>query len=224
MLLRILSNLFRASPASPAAGVPVAAGHGERAVLDVGGGSREIPLPLHYAGWSRYLLDINPAARPDIVLDARELARLDAARFDAVYCSHNLEHYYAHEVKRILRGFLHVLKPDGFVELRVPDIAAVARRISMPGAELDDVLYTSPAGPITARDVIYGLERWIEKSGEGFFAHKTGFTQGTLGRALQEAGFAHVHWLEALGEFEIRALATPVPVGARVQALFALPR
>jgi SAM-dependent methyltransferase len=222
MLLRVLANLFRASTARPAAGIPAPRDYPGPAVLDVGSGSREIPLPLHYAGWRRYLLDVNPATGPDIVLDARELAQLGAARFDGVYCSHNLEHYYAHEVKRILGGFLHVLKPGGFVEIRVPDLAAVARRISQPGNELDDVLYTSPAGPITARDVIYGLERWIEKSGEGFFAHKTGFTQGTLGRALRDAGFADVHWLEALGEFELRAVATCAPADERVRTMFAL--
>jgi predicted SAM-dependent methyltransferase len=44
-----------------------------------------------------------------------------------VYCSHNLEHYYHHEVPRVLAGSLHVLKPHGFAEIRVPDVEAVCR-------------------------------------------------------------------------------------------------
>ena len=59
-------------------------------VLNVGGNSREIPLPPIYAGWEQILLDIDPAGRPDIVGDARNLESLPAASCDAVYCSHNL--------------------------------------------------------------------------------------------------------------------------------------
>ena len=37
--------------------------------------------------------------------DARELASMAPQSFDAVYCSHNLEHYYGHDGNRALRGF-----------------------------------------------------------------------------------------------------------------------
>jgi len=231
MLARVLRNLFRAAPAAkppvapsapPAAPALRPPAPGERRVLDVGSGSREIPLPLHFAGWTRLLLDIDPGMRPDLALDARELARLGPALFDAVYCSHNLEHYYAHDVGRILQGFVHVLKPGGFVEVRVPDLAAVAREFTAAGRELDGVLYDSPAGPITARDVIYGLERWIESSGKDFFAHKTGFTRSTLERALGAAGLSHVHWLEPLGPYEIHAVALAAPPDERTRDLLSL--
>src|SRR6266446_7887238 len=55
---------------------------------------------------------------------------LAASQFDAVYCSHNLEHYYRHDGATVLRGFLHVLKPDGFAEIKVPDAAL---RSEQPG-------------------------------------------------------------------------------------------
>ncbi len=222
MLRRVLSNLFRSPPARTAPGIAVRLPGAGSAVLDVGGGGHEIPLPLHYAGWTRCLMDIDPAAKPDIVLDARELGRLLPAQFDAVYCSHNLEHYYAHEVKVLLRGFLHALKPAGFAEIRVPDVAAVAREISVPGRELDDVLYTSPAGPITARDIIYGYEPWIEKSGQGYYAHKTGFSRHTLELALRASGLAHIHWLEPLGPYEIRAVALGAPASESVRAMLGI--
>src|SRR5438045_1858589 len=91
-------------------------------VLNVGGGSKEIPLPPHYADWEHVLLDIDPTAKPDVVCDARGLSALPAAEYDAIYCSHNLEHYYKHDGIKVLRGFMHVLKPNGFAEIRVPDI------------------------------------------------------------------------------------------------------
>ena len=80
--------------------------------LNVGGNSKTISLPPQYADFEHILLDIDPKGSPDIVCDARDLEELEAGQFDAVYCSHNLEHYYRHEVKRVLAGFLHVLK-DG---------------------------------------------------------------------------------------------------------------
>ncbi|MDD1616033.1 MAG: type 11 methyltransferase [Methylococcaceae bacterium NSP1-2] len=84
-------------------------------VLNVGGNSKLIPLPPEYEGWDHVLLDIDPKVYPDVLCDARELMGLAGAQYDSVYCSHNLEHYYHHDVKKVLAGFSHVLKADGFV-------------------------------------------------------------------------------------------------------------
>jgi predicted SAM-dependent methyltransferase len=96
-------------------------------VLNVGGNSKEIPLPPQYAGFEQLLLDIDPTGSPDIVCDARNLTTLENGLFDAVYCSHNLEHYYRHDVPKVLGGFLHVLKEGGFAHIVVPDINEVMR-------------------------------------------------------------------------------------------------
>lgn len=61
-------------------------------VLNVGGNTKAIPLPPEYAGWEHVLLDIDPKGNPDVVCDARELTTLPSATYDAIYCSHNLEH------------------------------------------------------------------------------------------------------------------------------------
>jgi hypothetical protein len=121
-------------------------------------------------------LDIDPRGNPDVVADARELAVLPAAQFDAVFCSHNLEHYYPHEGARVLAGFAHVLKDDGFAEIRVPDIKALMKHVVEAGLDVDDVVYTSPAGPITAHDMLYGWSVELEQSGRDFYSHKSGFS------------------------------------------------
>jgi len=157
-------------------------------VLNVGGNSRMIPIPPHYAGWEHLLLDIDPRGNPDVVCDARELTSLAAAQFDAVYCSHNLEHYYKHDGQRVLRGFLHVLRDDGFAEIRVPDLDALMQHVVRKKMDIEDVLYTSPDGPITPRDVLYGHGVEIERSGQDFYAHKTGFTEKSLFRAIWRDG------------------------------------
>jgi SAM-dependent methyltransferase len=176
-------------------------------VLNVGGNSKAIPIPKHYDAWTHLLLDIDPAGRPDVVCDARKLDTLDAGSFDAVYCSHNLEHYYKHDVGKVLRGFLHVLKDDGFAEIRVPDLRSVMRRCVAEGLDVEDVLYQSAAGPITVGDVFYGFAKQIETSGVDFYAHKTGFTARSLTAVLQQAGFAKVFVAERTEAYELAGLA-----------------
>jgi hypothetical protein len=190
-------------------------------VLNVGGNSKEIPLPPQYAQFEHLLLDVDPRGYPDILCDARDLGTLQAAQFDAIYCSHNLEHYYRHDVRVVLAGFLHVLKDDGFTQIIVPDLQAVMRAAIEQGLDVEDVLYQSPAGPITVLDVLYGLGVQIEESGQDFFAHKTGFTAKSLHRALQSAGFEAVY--VDTGDLEVRALAFKSTPDANSRALFNLP-
>lgn len=176
-----------------------------RTVLNVGGNTKEIPLPQQYAGFEHLLLDIDPRGSPDIVCDARKLKTLAPGRFDAIYCSHNLEHYYRHDVKEVLSGFLHVLKEGGTCQIIVPDIEDVMRVTLERGLDIDDVLYDSQAGPIMVVDVLYGYGVEIERSGQDFFAHKTGFTQKSLTAAIKRAGFGMIY--SGTGDLEINALA-----------------
>lgn len=189
-------------------------------VLNVGGNNRSIGLPPQYNDFEVVLLDIDPGGAPDIICDARELTSLDASQFDAVYCSHNLEHYYRHEVPKVLGGFLHVLKDNGFAQIRVPDINAVMRTAIDQGLDIDDVLYQSSAGPIMVVDVLYGHSVEIERSGEDFFAHKTGFTQKSLLKALNAAGFSKVYC--TLGNLEINVLAFSGEPDEAAHSLFKL--
>jgi predicted O-linked N-acetylglucosamine transferase (SPINDLY family) len=162
-------------------------------VLNVGGNSKAIALPPQYAGWEHHLLDIDPTGNPDIVCDARELATLAPGQYDAVYCSHNLEHYYHHDVAKVLAGFCHMLKPEGFAHIRVPDMAEVMRRAVQDSLDIEDPLYESAMGPISVLDVMYGHGQQIERSGCEFFAHKTGFTKKSLTAALVRGGFTHAY-------------------------------
>ena len=189
-------------------------------VLNVGGNSKAIPLRGPYAGFEHLLLDIDPRGNPDIVCDARKLDTLAPGQFDAVYCSHNLEHYYRHDVPRVLAGFLHLLKPGAFAHVRVPDLGQVMRATLERKLDVEDVLYESPAGPITVLDVIYGYGVEIERSGQDFYAHKTGFTEKALTRALEGAGFSQVFIAE--GELELEAVAFKGTPDREARALFGL--
>ncbi len=164
-----------------------------KSVLNVGGNDKSIALPAHFNGWEHLLLDIDPTTDADIICDARNLADHDADQFDAIYCSHNLEHYYRHDVKRVLAGFLHVLKPEGFAHIRVPDIGLLMKRVVQDNLDIEDMVYRSPAGPIHVFDVLYGWQKKIEMSGTDFFAHKIGFSERSLVRTLRASGFKWVY-------------------------------
>src|ERR1700682_2045328 len=192
-------------------------------VLNVGGGSKDIPLPPHYGGSHHDVLDIDPKGKPDVVCDARELHTLAAGEYDAVYCSHNLEHYYKHDGPKVLKGFLHVLKPDGFAEIRVPDLTSVMKRVVESNLDIEDVLYQSPGGPISVRDVFYGWGKQIEASGVDFYAHKTGFTAHSLEGLLRRSGFSNVYMFVAEDAFEMRAVAFMKEPTSTQRVLLGLP-
>jgi len=207
ILLRYLRDLRK-----PAAKVQGAADIKPR-LLNVGGGSKDIPLPLHYANWRHDLLDIDPMGKPDVTCDARELHTLAAGQYDAVYCSHNLEHYYQHDGPR----------PDGFAELRVPDMNTVMKRVVESDLDIEEILYQSPSGPISVRDVFYGYAKQIESSGMDFYAHKTGFTVKSLRALLMRSGFPNVYMFVAEEAFEIRAVAFKKEPTAAQHVLLGLP-
>lgn len=194
-------------------------------LLNVGGHTHAIGLPPIYHGWEQQLLDIDPSGKPDIVCDARNLRSLPSRQFDAIYCSHNLEHYYEHELDTVLKGFLHLLKPDGFAQLRVPDLMAVIARMGRQGVDLDGVLYHTAAGlPIRPLDVIYGWQRQIAQSGVDYFAHKIGFSQATLAKALHASGFAYGVVGREEAALELNAFAFVQHPSAELLQRLGLPR
>jgi hypothetical protein len=181
-------------------------------VLNVGGNSKKIPLPPFYAGWEHVLLDIDPRGNPDVVCDARTLGNLPAAGYESVYCSHNLEHYFHHEAQQVLKGFAFI---------RVPDMHELMTTVVERKLDIDDVLYQSPAGPIMVRDVIYGYGVEIERSGNPYYAHKTGFTKSSLIRILRANGFPIV--FTGTGQLEVQAYAFKQPPSEALARQLRLP-
>lgn len=67
------------------------------------------------------------------VTDARLIeAKLPSGAYDEVYCSHNLEHNYRHDINRVLRGFLHVLDQTGLLRSASRTSAAVRSQTRVP--------------------------------------------------------------------------------------------
>ena len=178
----------------------------ERHLLHVGcGPANPARLPAPFAtGWREIRLDIDPAVAPDIVASLTSLAGVDDAAIDAVYSSHNLEHLHPFEVPLALAEFMRVLKPDGYALITLPDLRAIARQIA--NDQLEEPLYQSAAGPISALDVLFGHQASLAR-GNAFMAHRTGFTARSLGRHLIAAGFSEVRVHEGRN-WDLWAIAT----------------
>ena len=190
-------------------------------VLNVGGGNKNIPLPPQYENYSHILLDIDPKGNPDVVCDARNLNTLPAKEYDAIYCSHNLEHYYHHDAIKVLQGFFHVLKDDGLVHILVPDMKALMETVVTRNLDIDDFLYQSDSGPILVRDVIYGWGAEIQQSGQDYYAHKTGFTPISLIKILTQSGFPHIY-VGSNDNLELLGIAFKNPPSEQTKKLFNL--
>jgi predicted SAM-dependent methyltransferase len=177
-----------------------------RRVLNAGSGrhsARGIAPFFVSLDWEEVRLDVDPSVTPTVIGSVTDMKDFfEPQSFDAVWSSHTLEHLFSHEVPEALKEFKRVLKPDGFALILCPDLESVANHIVLHGA--DGVAYTSPAGPITAIDMLYGHLASVAQ-GRHHMAHKTGFTADRLGTFLLEAGFPTVH-VRRDDHFEICAL------------------
>ncbi|MBR0658433.1 class I SAM-dependent methyltransferase [Neoroseomonas oryzicola] len=164
--------------------------HDPRLLLHVGCGPAapgKLPPQVFAPGaWREIRLDIDPGVAPDILASITDMRAVADGSVDAVWSAHNLEHLPAHEVPRALAEFRRVLKPGGFALITVPDLQQVAALVAAD--RLAEPAYQSPAGPIAPLDMLYGHGAAIA-AGNGFMAHRTGFTARSLEAALVAARF-----------------------------------
>jgi predicted SAM-dependent methyltransferase len=196
---------------------------GQRCVLNVGSGPRSI-VNIHPCfrseNWREVRVDVDPRVKPDIVASATNLSQLGNGSIDAIWSSHQVEHLERFEIKACFDEFRRVLKPDGFVLIATPDITQIAELILK--GRLNDTVYTSPSGPITPLDMIFGHGVSIAL-GNRFMAHKTAHTEESLGDALLASDFAEVRTFKGTGyDIWCLALADKARASAIVEELAAL--
>jgi predicted SAM-dependent methyltransferase len=163
-----------------------------KTVLNVGCGyplRQKLHPHFHVREWQEIRLDLDPAVQPDIVCSITDMNPVLDCSVDAVWSSHNLEHLQRHEVPQALNEMIRVLRPGGILLMTLPDLRQVAQLVVED--RLEDQAYTSPSGPITALDMIFGHTASLAR-GNRFMAHRTGFTARTLRRVLFDAGFVDI--------------------------------
>ena len=155
-------------------------GCGQKTIRTMGGGFND-------GMWQEVRFDINEQVRPDIIGTIVDMDAVPDDSMDAVWSSHNIEHVFCHEVPGVLGEFRRVLKDDGFCVITCPDVEEVCARVA--AGSLTAKLYDSPAGPVTALDILYGHIASVAR-GDVYMAHKTGFDLRLLGARLKQAGFS----------------------------------
>ena len=155
--------------------------------------------------WHELRFDIDPNVNPDYVGTMTDMSAIEDGLVDAIFSSHNIEHLYAHEVADALSEFRRVLREDGFLVLTCPDLQEVAKMVAED--KLTDPAYTSPAGPITPLDILYGFRPSIAE-GNTYMAHRCGFTETALRGTLVANGFASVATMRRPAAFDLWAVAS----------------
>lgn len=122
-------------------------------------------------------LDIDPSWGPDIVASMTDMG--DIGQYDAIYCSHALEHLSMEDAIKALSEFRRVLNPGGRAFVIVPDTEGVS--------PTDEPLLETPAGIISGNDILFGAS-WLTKDNP-FMVHKTQFTKESIESAMKSAGF-----------------------------------
>ena len=159
-----------------------------KSFLNVGCGPIDSPKIRGFDNddWKEIRLDIDEGVNPDIVGTLTDMKLVETASVDAVHSAYNIDHIYPHEVPIALAEFYRVLKEDGIVYVRCPDIQLISEAVI--NDQLLEALYESPAGPISPIDIIYGNRQEIVEGNE-YMAKKCGFTYSVLNMAFWEAGF-----------------------------------
>jgi ubiquinone/menaquinone biosynthesis C-methylase UbiE len=137
--------------------------------------------------WKEIRLDIDDDVNPDIVGTLTDMKLVETATVDAVYSAYNIDHIYAHEVPIALGEFYRVLKDDGIVFLRCPDIQSVCKAV-LEDKLLDTFYETEDGQKITPLDILLG-NRLELLDGNEYMAKKCGFTYSVLNKAFSDAGF-----------------------------------
>ena len=159
-----------------------------KSFLNVGCGPVDSPKIRGFDNddWKEIRLDIDEGVNPDIVGTLTDMKLVETSSVDAVHSAYNIDHIYPHEVPIALAEFYRVLKEDGIVYIRCPDIQLISEAVI--NDQLLEALYKSPAGPISPIDIIYGNRQEIVEGNE-YMAKKCGFTYSVLNMAFWEAGF-----------------------------------
>jgi ubiquinone/menaquinone biosynthesis C-methylase UbiE len=139
--------------------------------------------------WTELRLDIDADVQPDIIGTMTDMSAVADASVDAIFSSHNIEHLYPHEVGPALAEFIRVLRPDGFLVVTCPDLQEVCRLVAED--KLLEPAYTSPAGPITPLDILYGHRPPMAR-GNLYMSHRCGFSEKVLIGTLRSCGFKTV--------------------------------
>jgi SAM-dependent methyltransferase len=176
-------------------------------ILHVGCGPTPLPDEFSRDEWQEIRYDIDPDVNPDVIGNINDLSAFGAQEIDAIYCAHNIEHLYIHDMYEALKEFHRVLRPEGHLYIICPDIQTLGRYIAEGHMEAE--VYHSEAGPISVADLLWGYKGHLA-AGMEYMSHKYGFSASTMNDWLATAGFESRLIGRRIHACELCVIASPV--------------
>ena len=124
----------------------------------------------------------------DVVGDVKDLREFKDEEFDYILASDIIEHFPISETNKILQEWKRVLKKDGIIEFRLPDLKAICK------AYID--------GKNDAK-----MTSWLLYGGQNYSGnfHYVGFDKNWLSKILKQNGLEPFDAKNAGNNFEIKA-------------------
>lgn len=148
-------------------------------VLNVGCGQVKLEFDL-FKYYKEIRLDTDQNSKPDIIGSIVNMKGIKDESIDAIWASHVIEHIYWSELPKAFDEIKRVLKPSGFAIIITPNLAVIADLIK---DDLTKVLYSTPYGPVTPLDILYGFREYTKVGMEGM-SHKMGFNPKLMKEVL----------------------------------------
>lgn len=148
-------------------------------VLNIGANKSKLDFE-YFKNYQEIKLDISKNVNPDIVASIVDMSMVPAECVDAIWASHILEHIFWHELPIAITEIKRILRKDGFGIIMVPNLEKIADNIKK---DINETLYESPSGPISALDMIYGFREFTKFHIDGM-NHKIGFTPKLINQVL----------------------------------------
>ena len=104
-----------------------------------------------------------------------------------IYSSHVFEHFYYHDLMKLLKDCYRVLKPGGVINACVPDASIYIKAYSQPENFDESYMAFSPAVISNERMDIVNYIAYMDGH------HRYMFDQNNLLRVLSTAGFVDIH-------------------------------
>lgn len=160
--------------------------HKKERFLEIGPGPKRIP------GFET--LNVIAAGDVDYVFDAAKKLPFKNNSFDLIYSSHILEHIPWFKTKNTLSEWYRILKPNGKIEIWVPDAMTILNELHRAERGENDTI------PDDWKTLNPNKNRYLWVSGRLFYGvrtdypswHKALFTEGCLKKVLSEIGFTNI--------------------------------
>jgi len=109
--------------------------------------------------WTVKTYDAEPKIEADYTGHIFKMDAIEDNSIDALWCQQIMQRYYMPHVLEALKEFKRVMRDDALLYINVPDGQLAAAHLAHEN--FYKPLYETPAGPITAVDIVYGYQKAI---------------------------------------------------------------